>query len=383
VVTTTHHSIDIGPYRKIRLRPTPNARGYYEIWYCDADRDYCTVKHSCKTKDYDEAKAYFPTFCDLARDEAQSGPIAKPKPTIDTLCEAWLADAARIGKHESNGYVLRPVRRLLGHHRPSDLVVNPALLRSYHSQRSGLSNWTVRREVGALQTVLRWAVEEKLIDLAELPSFTRGVIPPKGLARDRFLDRAQEQWFWDQAMAWGSATHSHPMLRASAPRLRLFVALALETAARRGAILELTWDRVDLVLGLIDYNIPGRRETKKRRVKGMPISDRLRPILEGAWQQAPKDGSGRAIGRVFDASRIEQAFRTFTAAIGMEWVTPHVLRHTWASLAAMSAVPLFDISKIMGDTLQTIEDHYAHLHPDHLRKSINFKHPAPTLRAVG
>jgi len=56
--------------------------------------------------------------------------------------------------------------------------------------------------------------------------------------------------------------------------LRLFVILAYHTAARRGAILELTWDRVDLDHRRIAYQKPGRRETEEtpRRVPINPIA---------------------------------------------------------------------------------------------------------------
>ena len=57
----------------------------------------------------------------------------------------------------------------------------------------------------------------------------------------------------------------------------------------------------------------------------------------------------------------------------MRWVTPHVLRHTYGSLAAMAGVPLWDVSKVMGDTITTIEAHYLHLTPDHLRAAVNFR----------
>jgi integrase len=69
----------------------------------------------------------------------------------------------------------------------------------------------------------------------------------------------------------------------------------------------------------------------------------------------------------------------------MEWVTPHVLRHTWASLAAMAGKPMQDIAAVMGDTIKTIEAHYLHLSPDHLRDVIDFKEtsaPVPALRVV-
>jgi integrase len=43
------------------------------------------------------------------------------------------------------------------------------------------------------------------------------------------------------------------------------VTLALATGARMGAILDLTWDRVDFEHGTIDFMPAGRDKTNKRR----------------------------------------------------------------------------------------------------------------------
>ena len=255
--------------------------------------------------------------------------------------------------------MLRAPRSILGRY-TADQLDEDAIL-DYASQRAPLTTGTVRRELGALRTVCIWAARQKLISRDDLPDFSGDVLPPEGAPRVKFLDPGQEQFFWDQAMKWRDR------------RVKLLVALGLETSARRGAILELEWDRVDLNLGTIDYRVPGGRLTKKRRVRGLPISDRLMPVLREAWLAAPKDAAGRAVGRVIGTTHIRRPFANFARSVGMGWVTPHVLRHTWASLAAMNGVPLLTVAQIMGDTVATVEAYYAHLSPGHLRAAINHK----------
>jgi integrase len=134
---------------------------------------------------------------------------------------------------------------------------------------------------------------------------------------------------------------------------------------------------VDLAQGTIDYRVPGRRVTKKRRVL-VPISDRLTPVLEAAWLEAPKDMDGRATGRVLGSTGcLRRAFWVMCHTLGVPWVTPHVLRHTWASLAAMNGVSLWDIAQVLGDTIATVEANYLHLTPGHLRSAINHKTRSP------
>ena len=61
-----------------------------------------------------------------------------------------------------------------------------------------------------------------------------------------------------------------------------------ETAARKTAILTLTWDRVDFETGVVHYPDPDRAVTKKRRAD-VPISTTLRPILEQAYRERRND----------------------------------------------------------------------------------------------
>ncbi len=104
----------------------------------------------------------------------------------------------------------------------------------------------------ALRAALRWAAGRgKLI--AAVPPLTMPERPP---ARDRWLTR-------EEAARLVAACGSH--------HVRLFVLLALHTAARAGAILALTWDRVDMERRRIDFREPDRPETRKRRV-AVPIN---------------------------------------------------------------------------------------------------------------
>ena len=55
--------------------------------------------------------------------------------------------------------------------------------------------------------------------------------------------------------------------QARAENERLMLLLWTTTLCRPGQVLDLTWDRVDFEEGTIDFNVPGRRITNKRRAK--------------------------------------------------------------------------------------------------------------------
>jgi integrase len=118
--------------------------------------------------------------------------------------------------------------------------------KSRNSKRPGrvrqkiISDGTIRREGGVLRAALAWAVKEKWIN----PPAPHVELPPVPPPRERWLMREEVA----------------KLIEACAtPHVRLFVMLAYYTAARRGAILELTWDRVHFERRRIDYERPGRR----------------------------------------------------------------------------------------------------------------------------
>jgi integrase len=157
-------------------------------------------------------------------------------------------------------------------------------------------------------------------------------------------------------------------------RAALFTMLALSTAARAQAIIGLTWDRVDLKRRLIDYRDGSLRATKKRRVP-VPIEDRLWPELARAWIEQGRPKSGPVLGSF---GELRKSFETLKAGfIGPRGVTlpagltRHDLRRTWATLAAQRGVPMFQIAGMLGDTLETVERHYAHHSPEYLRGAVN------------
>src|SRR3546814_10675218 len=92
-------------------------------------------------------------------------------------------------------------------------------------------------------------------------------LPPKPERKTRHLTRPEFDRFLDGMVA---------------PHARLYALIGLFTCARPGAILDLTWDRVDFMRGQIDLNPAGRTHTVKRRPV-VSIGDRLMTALQDAY----------------------------------------------------------------------------------------------------
>jgi integrase len=160
----------------------------------------------------------------------------------------------------------------------------------------------------------------------------------------KFLDEVCEEKFLAMALAW------------RVPRVGRFVAIGLNTGARKEAIEELVWDRIDMKARRIDFRDPKRKVTNKRRVL-VPICDRLFPVLDAI-------PVAERWGRVIDAVDMGASFKKFVETTPWPWVTSHTMRHTFITLALRAGTSLFDVSQLVGDTYATLEAHYAHHQAD-------------------
>jgi integrase len=203
-------------------------------------------------------------------------------------------------------------------------------------KRAGKSSSTIRTELEALRACLRWHYGN------EAPQITA---PPPSKAREGYLTKEQA---------------SRLLAAIEAPHVQLFVELALGTGARMGAILDLTWERVDLEHGSIDFNPPGRDPTNKRRTV-VGITPRLREKLTEAREAALTDHVIE-YGRKPVAS-VKKAIAAASRRTGIP-VSPHVLRRTAAVWMAMADVPMERIAQVLGHTTTRITfQHYARYSP--------------------
>ena len=207
-------------------------------------------------------------------------PEPPQQPLIADILDGYLADRKKAGvaAYERLEYAAKAVKRHLGNLEPHMVG-----RRAYTEKRAqeGVGDGTMLREVVVLRAALKWAVGENWIDKA--PAITAPANPPP---RERWLTRDEV---------------SRLIAACRAQHLRLFVLLAYHTAARRGAILELTWDRVDFEARRIDYRRPGRRETNKRRAI-VPLN----AVVLAELQRVRKAAIARAERRGEEGNKHEQ-----------------------------------------------------------------------------
>jgi integrase len=181
----------------------------------------------------------------------------------------------------------------------------------------------------------------------------------------------------DELLLGGSGSRSgDPHLRYRLTRVERFLWLALETAARRSAIEALTWKQVDFETRVIHYLPDGARQTSKKKAS-VPISDALLVVLRRAYDE--RTGPYVLDGTTWIYDHLARVAR----AAGVEGLTPHVLRHTAATIMARKGVDLWIIAGILGNTVAMVEKVYAKHNPDHGRDAVNQISGDRMRRAVG
>lgn len=198
---------------------------------------------------------------------------------------------------------------------------------------------TIRRELVVLTAAANHAIKWRRLTPAEMPSIEM----PSESAH-------QAEWYTKEEVKFLIATAKGD--------LQSFLRLLYWTGARRRAIEHLHASQVDFNAKRITLLTPGKRQTKKR----MPIVPIFPEIEADLRALAPK---GMLFGR--DMYRV---YHEHADGAGMgEKAHPHVMRHSRATHMLQDGVSIYDVARLLGDTVSTIESRYGHHSAEFLAKS--------------
>lgn len=236
-------------------------------------------------------------------------------------------------------------------------AVNADICRDYARDRrdAGIKPGTIWTELTRLRSCLNWATKRRMIDRAPYVW-----VPSKPPPRNIVLTEAEVGALIDACIE---------------PHVRLFVILAITTAARSGAIVALTWDRVDLEAGRIDFREPEVVDPLTKRVRKSRSVVPITPEARAALQTA-RDGALSPYVIEWAGQRVQKIRKGFSMAVARaglpSTVTPHVLRHTAASWLESEGIGMERIARLLGHrdpaTTRTI---YAKPDVESLRPSAN------------
>ncbi|MCX6822354.1 MAG: tyrosine-type recombinase/integrase [Candidatus Aenigmarchaeota archaeon] len=142
--------------------------------------------------------------------------------------------------------------------------------------------------------------------------------------------------------------------------LRSLLTVALHTGIRRGEILDLRWQNVDLLKRLIRVV-----KSKNGEKRSIPMSNTLFNVFKG---MNVRDISGRVFP--ISKSSIRHAFDKVVEKVNLEDFRFHDLRHSFATRLVQNGVDLYKVKELLGHKTITMTMRYAHHYPESLRSSV-------------
>jgi integrase len=240
---------------------------------------------------------------------------------------------------------------------------------------------TIRRELVTLRAAVGHAIRmRRLTDLKshEMPQFEyprdrrdaeeTGEAPWLTKTQFAALRAAAAKNVADLAQAALAATTKDDQARLRirhevARRLRDFIDIAYYTGSRRNAIETLEWRQVKFADNRIHLAKPGEQRTKKRRPV-VPIDKELRPLMERLHAERENEW---VLGSPNDLYR---PFAQLCRSIGVDG-SPHILRHSRVTHLLQDRVSIYDVARLIGDTVATTDRVYGHHSAEYLAEALD------------
>lgn len=214
------------------------------------------------------------------------------------------------------------------------------------------------------------------------------------------LNRSANEWGWlrnvptikllklnNARYRWLNVEEETRLLAQCPSHLTELVIFLVETGARLGEALRLTWVDVDLdrePRGLVKF-----MTTKSGKPRGVPLTTRANGLLVRIKERqtaltihdpdqgrvflyAGKGRAGKGVPQTAYRSfyRPHGSWQTAVRRAGLGDLHLHDLRHTFASRLVMRGVPILAVSKLLGHATVTMTMRYTHLAPEGLDGAI-------------
>jgi site-specific recombinase XerD len=182
--------------------------------------------------------------------------------------------------------------------------------------------------------------------------------PALGVQLDR-IDRKGRTHFADFELAQRLITN------APTNDLRFVLFCGFQAGMRKLEIVEAVPEWFNLSGRTVEIRATATFRPKDRDARTVPLTDQFADFLKQWGLRSPfvlqpdvVHGSHRYR---FDFRR---AFSDYMKAQGVPWISPHVMRHSFASICASKGIDIYRIATWLGDDVRVVQKHYAKLRPD-------------------
>lgn len=249
---------------------------------------------------------------------------------------------------EGKGFSLRKFLKTLRKNSKLCDVTTAQIQKYYDDSLRNLSPASAHKRLMDLRAFFNWALQERKIfrnpavDVRSesRPRFARTRYCTREL-RDRLIRECQRE------------------------DLKLVLMLGFHAGLRKNEIIQAVPSWFNLELGFIDlHDTASMRFTRIKRGRTVPMTNELKAFLQDYGLRSPFLLHPEVAQRgTYYRYNFAKPFRAYMRAQDVAWVTPHVMRHTFASLLAIDGKSIYKIAAWLGDTVKVAEDVYAHLSP--------------------
>jgi integrase len=153
---------------------------------------------------------------------------------------------------------------------------------------------------------------------------------------------------------------ARPPLTACSPKLRPVVVTALQTGLRWNELVSLAWDTINLEERILTV----KACYSKNHQEGVV------PLNEVALKTLAAIKPAHATGRLFGYHEFSPPFQDAARKAGLPDVTPHTLRHTFATRLLVAGVPLALVKQLIRHSSITMTMRYSHAVLGDLRDAV-------------
>lgn len=216
-------------------------------------------------------------------------------------------------------------------------------------QKQGVKIATVNRELEAMRRMMRFAFSKGWI-VRDIFFGARAIVTSAETVRTRILTEIEQERLLtacegERAVTYtrnhyGKAETITAKLSVNNPHLKAIILLAVDAGMRRGEILKLTWQDIDLEAGIVTVKASNTKTETERLV---PLTDRAKREIERVRLFTPSSET-----RPFPFVDFKHSWTTAKRIAGIDDLHFHDLRASAITRWQRDGLPLAIASKIAG-----------------------------------
>ncbi len=335
------------PFGSVYLRLTKSGKERWYIYYrVDGERAREVVKNAQSRAD--ALKVLQVRVADAFRGKHGFKKEEK-KIKFKDFAEEYIRDYAKVNKRswKDDEYCLDRLKRFFENSYLRDISSYDIEKLKIEILNGGLSKARVNRYLALLKKMFNLAVDWDY--LKENPVRKIKLFSEKDNLKERILNAEEEK----------------RLLEASSEHLRPIIITALCTGMRRGEILSLKWNQVDLSKRTIRID-----KAKGGKIRIIPINDALFKELSRIKENSKSDHvfvypkTGKPI------KDVKTTFNATTRRAEIKDLRFHDLRHTFASRLIERGVDLITVKDLLGHHSVTVTQRYTHSNAVQKKKAV-------------